>query len=79
MNYQLTLNIQVEETFTFKTKIDRIILNDSSLNDARLTIGASWVYEKNRSLNFSISAGLTEDAPDLLIKVSTPFGFDLKK
>ena len=79
LNYQLTLNFQVEHTFTFKTKIDQILLNDSSLNDARLTIGATWAYSKNNNLNLSISAGLTEDAPDLLIKVSIPFGFDLKK
>lgn len=77
LNYKLTLSFQVPHTFGFKSRIRGLDLNDSSLNDARLVIGASWAYGNSRSLQFSFAAGLTEDAPDLLARVSTPFEFGL--
>jgi len=72
LNYQLTINLQVQHSFTFRTKVEGVNLNNSSLNDARFLIGWAWAYNPNRSLQLSIGSGLTEDAPDLLLRVSMP-------
>lgn len=78
LNYQFTLNLQIQQTFTLKTELDDVALNNSSLNDARFTVGGSWALGKEKSLHVAVGTGLTEDAPDLMIRISLPFEFVLK-
>lgn len=75
LNYQLTLNFQFQHAFTRSSDLDGVRLANSSVNDARFLIGVAWAYSSTRRLHVSVGTGLTEDAPDLIIRISMPIKF----
>ncbi|MEM7248409.1 MAG: transporter [Acidobacteriota bacterium] len=75
LNYRTSLSFQLQHSITDETSLDGTDIPGSRINDARFGIGASWSLSPRRSLSVSIAAGLTEDAPDFLLRVSMPMKF----
>jgi len=44
-------------------------------NVPELKLGTVWNFKKNRFIDFSVSIGLSEDAPDVTVQIGMPFRF----
>ena len=75
LNYQVALNFQLEQNVTTKLKIDDVSVNGSFTNAASFKYGLVWSISKNLSCDLSVSNGLTEDSPDVVVEVRFPYSF----
>jgi len=75
LSYQTAINFQFEQSITQKMKQNGVLVNGSFLNAASLRYGFSWAPTEHNSVDFSVSMGLTADAPDYVIEVRFPFTF----
>lgn len=75
LNYQVALNLQIEQNVTTKMKIDGTPVNGSFTNAASFKYGLVWSITKNLSCDVSASHGLTEDSPDIVLEVRFPYSF----
>ncbi len=75
LSYQASINFQFEHYITSKLKKDGELQNGTFLNAASLKYGFNWAVSENWSVNFSVSHGLTADAPDYVVEVRFPYTF----
>lgn len=85
INYRLTLSFQFLDSITFSSeivrtdertgeKIPRTVPN-SFLNAAFFRMGVSWSLTPTDSIEFSLTQGLTGDAPDFTFGIKIPYKF----
>lgn len=75
LNYQVALNLGMEQSITEKMKIEDTAVNGSFTNVASVKYGLVWSINKNFSCDVSASHGLTTDSPDLVLEVRFPYTF----
>ena len=75
LNYQVALNLGVDQSVTEKMKIDDTPVNGSFTNVASFKYGFVWSVNKNFSCDVSATHGLTEDSPDMVLEVRFPYTF----
>lgn len=85
---EFSLNIQYVQQLVMKSSIDDIQFPEnagietgdiagSHQNIPSLRFGTVLAFEQGRYLDFSVSIGLSEDAPDITVQLAMPFRFDL--
>jgi hypothetical protein len=86
---EFSLNIQYVHQLVMRSSIDDIQFpeNNSNIetgdiagthqNIPSLRFGTVLAFERGRYLDFSVSIGLSEDAPDITVQLAIPFRFDL--
>jgi hypothetical protein len=75
LSYQTAINFGYEQSVTFKMKRNKMPVNGSFLNSASLKYGFTWSISDKSSVDFSVSTGLTTDAPDYVVEVRFPYAF----
>lgn len=75
LSYQTAINFQFEHSITSKMEKDGTPVNGSFLNAASLKSGFTWSTSGSSSVDFSVSMGLTTDAPDYVVEIRFPFTF----
>ncbi len=76
----LSANVTFEQRLTMRTKITlpdlgSIEVPGSFLNQTSIRIGLGYRFTDQLYLDFGISGGLSEDAPDVLVSLSFPYRF----
>ena len=80
LNEKVSFSLGYEHSVVGKSKQNgQTIKGSQVLQVGSLLLGASYKLQKNRRLNLSLSAGLTEDAPDVRLVLRVPTSFDLLK
>ena len=74
LNPYLSLTTRFNGGFTEKTEINGLEIDGSELTTASLGLGVTYAFSSKTSLDLSADFGLTEDTPDVVVRVSTPFG-----
>lgn len=75
LSYQTAINFQFEQGITSKMRKNGKYVNGSFLNAASLRYGFTWSLSEKSSVDFSVSHGLTTDAPDYIVELRFPFTF----
>ncbi len=75
LNYNVALNAGFEQIFIGALERRGANVVGSRLVVSNLKTGLTIALTKKVSMDVSVSAGLTEDAPDLIVSVSFPFTF----
>ena len=77
LNEVTSLSFAYEHNFIdgTKTEIDGVDVESNSLDVGSLAIGVSYTLSQAVSLAFSLQAGVTEDAPDVVWTVRVPISF----
>jgi len=75
LSYQAAINFSFDHTLTFKTERNDLEIAGSFLNVANFKTGLNWAFNEKASMDFSVSMGLTKDAPDLTVQVRFPYRF----
>jgi hypothetical protein len=75
LNYQVALNLQLQQSIVQKTELNHNPIADSFSNVASMQYGLTWSMSKNFSCQMSVSQGLTADSPDFVVQVSFPVTF----
>ncbi len=77
LSYQLNMNINLSYSYSFGGEYvyqkERIPIAESA--SANFTLGTGWRLSPTRSINISLSKGLTNDASDFSLSLSIPFNF----
>jgi hypothetical protein len=75
LNYKLTISMDYEQSFNMTSKINQQRIADSTTNAISLRWG--WVYNinDNTSIDLSVAAGLTTDAPNAVVTLRIPWRF----
>jgi hypothetical protein len=72
LNERLALSFGVEDSITNETSQNGTEIGGTDLNAARLFLGGSYRASKLTTCNLSVGVGITDDAPDFSIELSTP-------
>jgi len=72
LNYQVSLNIGIQQRWTGRTKRNGTKVAGTSLNVAQLQAGVTWAISKNTVLDCTLNFGLTEDSPDITVEFRLP-------
>jgi opacity protein-like surface antigen len=76
LNERSSFSVGYEHTWVNKTEIDgETAMNSLAAQLGTLQVGYSYRLNKQSSLNLSIGAGVTEDAPDATISLRLPYRF----
>lgn len=75
LSYQTAINFSFDHSITFHTESNGAAIAGSFLNVANFKAGLNWAINEKRSVDFSISMGLTEDSPDLSVMLRFPYSF----
>jgi hypothetical protein len=76
LNPSFAINLGVQERITTSTELEGFgSVEATELNEAELRFGFAWALTRNSSFNFTASAGLTEDSPDITITLAWPVRF----
>lgn len=71
------LNLSFVDQLIGTTEQNGVEQDGTSVNDARVSLGASYGLSPDVSILASASIGLTDESPDFLFTVSTPINFSL--
>ncbi len=78
LNEKSSISLGYSHSTVLKTKInDANISNSTILQVGSLDLGYSYLLNDGTNLNFTLSAGLTDDAPDIRLIFRTPMTFDV--
>ncbi|MFO0389532.1 MAG: transporter [Alphaproteobacteria bacterium] len=78
LNEKSSISLGYSHSTVLKTKInDANIANSTILQVGSLDLGYSYLLNDTTNLNFTLSAGLTDDAPDIRLIFRTPMTFDI--
>ncbi len=84
LNPELAVNFRVEQRFVSSTEItsrapgsSTVSVPGSNLNVAIGFAGLTWALSRNVSMDLSFGIGLTEDSPDLSVRLTIPIRFEL--
>lgn len=72
---KFSTNLQYQQAITLSSKVDGVTQVNTNLNVVVLKLGAVYSMSKRTSLDVSVSTGLTDDAPDVVIELRIPFRF----
>ncbi|MDD4955472.1 MAG: transporter [Candidatus Omnitrophica bacterium] len=75
LNYQLSLNFQIEQAVTTRLRLNDSSVPGSFTNVVNFKSGINWAISKNFSAQATATCGLTEDAPDFVLELSFPYTF----
>jgi len=75
LSYQTAINFSFDHSITQKTKRDDRYLTGSFINSASIKIGSNWAVNENLLLDFGVSFGVTDDAPDVSVELRVPYTF----
>lgn len=75
LNYKLALNGSFEQVFIGESKARSAPVIGSRLVVASLKTGLTYAITRKLAVDFSVSTGLTEDAPDFTVSLSFPYTF----
>ncbi len=75
LSYKAALNFSFDHTVTMETLRNDAAVAGSFVNAANFKTGISWAIDDNKSMDFSVSMGLTNDAPDVSVDVRFPMKF----
>jgi hypothetical protein len=81
---ELAMNFRFEHRIVFATETRspltggrRDAVRGSTLNVGTVYLGANWALTRRASVDVSVGAGVTEDAPDLFVRFAVPIRFSL--
>jgi hypothetical protein len=78
LNERSSISLGYSHSTVMKTKInDATVANSTILQVGSLDLGYSYLLNDTTNLNFTLSAGLTDDAPDIRLIFRTPMTFDI--
>ncbi|MBN1587003.1 MAG: transporter [Candidatus Omnitrophica bacterium] len=75
LSYRSALSFAVSQAFTFESKQDGRSLPNSQLSSATLKVGVTHSLTENMSMDLGVTAGLTDDAPDVTWDIRVPYTF----
>jgi hypothetical protein len=73
LNPDASVSVGWSQRFNARTTLDGTALPGTSLTEATLRLGASYIYAASRAVDVGLGIGLTRDAPDFNFSVSFPF------
>lgn len=76
-NDRASFSIGYSHSSVFETLQNDVSLNGDMLQVGSLDIGYAYQLTDRYNLNFNVSAGLTEDAPDVRLGMRVPIKFDV--
>ncbi len=79
LNPFLSITTRFAGSFTEKTQVNGLEIDGSDSVSAALGLGVTYAISNRTSLDISAEFGLTEDAPDFTLRVSTPMSFSLPR
>lgn len=87
IDWGVGLSYSLNPFLSFSTRFSNRIGGKTSINgrpvdgtdsvSGSLQLGMTYGYARNRSFDFSLGAGLTDDSPDFTAAISAPFSFNL--
>ncbi len=84
LNPELAINFRLEQRFVSETEISpprpgttSTDVPGSTFNVATAFAGITWALGRRVSMDFSVGVGLTEDSPDLTVRLAFPIRFEL--
>jgi hypothetical protein len=79
LNNKASFSVGYAHDFVFETEqeIDGEDLSSDSFDVGRLSLGFSYALTDDININLNTQVGITEDAPDVVLTLRTPFTFDL--
>jgi len=80
LSSSLSANVTLEQRLTMRSKVTipelgSVEVPGSFLNQTSLRLGLGYRFTEKFYLDFSVSGGLSEDAPDILVTLSFPYRF----
>lgn len=72
MSHALTMNFGLSQRYTMNAERDGVALEGSSNTSATFNTGISYMISPDHALDVNLGIGLSEDAPDYLLTVSSP-------
>ncbi len=75
LSYQTAINFSFDNSVVLKTVRNSVNVLDSFVNTANFRTGLNWAIDERKSVNVSISLGLTKDSPDVTLDVGVPISF----
>ena len=75
LSYQTAVSFSFDHTLAEKLVVAGADIDGSFLNSANVKIGANWAINEKSSVDFGVSFGVTEDAPDVTVEVRFPYTF----
>jgi outer membrane murein-binding lipoprotein Lpp len=73
MSSDLTMNFGLSHRYTLEAEVDGFEVDGSSNTASSFNTGISYLISPKHALDVNLDIGLTEDAPDFLLSVSSPF------
>jgi outer membrane putative beta-barrel porin/alpha-amylase len=81
---ELAMSFRFEQRFVFETETRspatggrRTEVRGSTLNVGTAFVGVNWALTRNVSVDMSVGVGVTEDAPDVSLRLAVPIRFNL--
>lgn len=75
LSYQMAINFSFDNSVVMKTVRNGVNVLDSFVNTANFKTGLNWAIDERKSVNVSISLGLTKDSPDVTLDIGVPISF----
>lgn len=75
LSYQTAINFSFDNSVVMKTVRNSVNVLDSFINTANFRTGLNWAIDERKSVNVSVSLGLTKDSPDVTVDVGVPISF----
>lgn len=79
LNSRVSASLSYEHNFVDSTETESngLTVGSDSFDVGIMSFGVSYRTESQRSINVNVGVGVTEDAPDVQIGVTVPFGLSL--
>lgn len=79
LNEKASFSVGYAHDFVFETEteVDGETVESSDFDVGRLSLGFSYALTDDININLNTQVGVTEDAPDVVLTLRTPFTFDL--
>ncbi len=75
LSYQTAINFSFDNSVVMKTRRNGVNVLDSFVNVANFRTGLNWAIDERKSVNLSVSFGLTKDSPDVTVDIGVPISF----
>jgi len=75
LSYQTAINFSFDHSVTMKMEQNGMRVPGSFLNTASFKTGLNWAINDQASVDFGVSIGITNDAPDATVELRFPYTF----
>lgn len=75
LSYQTAINFSFDNSVVMKSRRNGETVLDSFVNTANFRTGLNWAIDEHKSVNVSVSFGLTKDSPDVTVDIGMPIAF----